>query len=382
MAKNWFSQIDEMDGIVHFDKDPFEQGVFSSSPSLNFIFGNTHLLPFGYTVIFWGQFKGGKSIIVKDIMGQLHKNDPEALIFNFNTEMREEVQMNQRVADEFGIDLSRYRARSSNKPEDVFDFIEVEVPKICEKGGKIKLIAIDSISDILGRRFLNATTVSTQQRGDHAATVQDGLKRIKSIIRKYGIALILTAQARAEQDPIEQMRGRTIKMDGAYYLKHFAEYFVYVGKDENKDSRVDLFGKNYENESMKDMDGKSEILAHKIKVIMKDSTVGITGRTGEFTLHKYLGIINTWEEVLTLGINRTVLSRPNNRSYVLSDYPEKGKESKWTSFDDVAIAVKNNDDLQKEIMRRIRLRDIDLHKSGKAQDEAPRNLEEADSITD
>jgi recA bacterial DNA recombination protein len=375
MGKNWFSKLDEGGSFVDFSKDPFLEGVRSSSPSVNFIFGNTHLLPYGFSMILWGPSKGYKSMLTKDIIGQLHTDDPEALAIVINTELREKVQMNDRVAKEFNIDMKRYRGRDTNKPEEIFDFIENDVAQMCEKGAPVKLLVIDSISDILGRRFLNATTVSTQQMGDHAATVQDGLKRIRAVIRKYNIALILTSHQRDEMDPVEIMRGKKVKMAGANYLKHFAEYFVYTAPNETKDGKTDIFGNKFQLQELSDMNDNPETVSRKVRVMMKGSTVGIAGRTGEFTINLYDGIINTWEELFKLGIARGVLERPTPRSYVLKEYPEAGKEAKWSSFEDAATGVKNNEDVQKEILRRIKLADIDLHQKGALGDVMPNAFE-------
>ncbi len=108
----------------------------------------------------------GKSFLSYDLIGQLHKDYPKAIAIKFNTEMREQTQFNQRVADEFGIDTERYIAINDNDPAGIFDVIEKQIAEACENGDNIKLIIIDSVTDIMGRRAKNATTVDTQQIGD------------------------------------------------------------------------------------------------------------------------------------------------------------------------------------------------------------------------
>lgn len=95
-------------------------GCKFSSPSANFTFGAYHHLPFGYSLILWGLPKSGKSFLSYDMIGQLHRDDPQAIAVKFNTEMREQTQFNQRVADEFGIDTDRYIAINDNTPARYF----------------------------------------------------------------------------------------------------------------------------------------------------------------------------------------------------------------------------------------------------------------------
>lgn len=370
MSNKWLGRLQKLEGAVVGQYDVFSNGVRSPSPSVNFIFGNTQLLPFGYTAIFWGPPKGGKSILCNAIVGQLHKDYPNAIAIKFNTEMREEGQMNERVAKEFGIDLERYQGINTNRPENIFDVIERDIAKDCEEGAPIKLIIIDSITDVAGRRALNADSVNVQQMGDEAATIQAGLKRIRETLRKYKIALILTAHERAEFDQIEQMRGKKTKMAGAYYLKHFAEYFVYIAPNESKEGRMSMAKEEFIDPALKDMMGNEEKIAHKIKVQMKDSSVGVKGRVGEFTLHYFNGVINIHEEVLRLGLARGIIEKPNNVMYGVPNYPNRGETMEWRGVDAILTELAKNEQLQQEILRRIRQQDIEAFKSGKIENEA------------
>ncbi len=369
MANKWLSMLESLPGAVDLKKDIFAEGVRTPSPSVNFIFGNTHLVPFGSSVIFWGPPKGGKSLICSMMIGQLHKDYPDAIAVKYNTELRESFQMTPLQMRNLGIDTERYQSYDTNMPEEIFDKIEVDIAAACEKGAPIKLIIIDSITDILGRRTINATSVSKQQIGDEAATIATGLKRIKNVIRKYGITLLMVAQERAELDQLEQMRGRKTKMAGAFYLRHFAEYFVYLCPNEAKEGKSDFLGNDFKNEDLTDVMGNPEQTILKIKAQMKNSSVGISGRVGEFTFHKLKGIINTAEEAVRLGVARNILEMPNNRTYVLKNFPESGKEGKWTSKEDCLLNVQANSGLFSEIVKRVKLQDIERFKNGIEEEE-------------
>jgi hypothetical protein len=252
----------------------------------------------------------------------------------------------------FGIDPERYRCRMTNKPNEIFDFIEKDIPLLVEKGMPIKLLVLDSVTDVLGRRSMNAKSVDVQQMGDEAATIQNGLKRIKDVLRRYNISMIMIAQERAEMDPVEQMRHKKTKMAGANYLKHFSEYFVYLLKQKlNVPTGTD------------DM-VKQETVAHKIKVQMKASSVGIAKRVGEFTFHRFKGIINTHEEVFRLGCARSIFQRPNNLTYILDNWPEDGKQTKWSGKPECLHALEQDENLSDEVIARVKGRDIEMFTSG------------------
>ncbi len=314
MGNKWLTKLQQLEGAVKIGEyNPFMEGVRSPSPSVNFIFGNTHLLPFGASAIFWGPQKGGKSVLINAIIGQVHQDYPDAIVLKFNTEERELFQLTPTIAKQFGIDLDRYSSYDTNKPEHVFDAIQYKVSEMCEQGANIKLIVIDSISDIMGRRAGNSTSISQQQIGDEALTIKDGLKRIRHVLRTHKIALIMAAQQTNELDPVEVMRGRKYKMAGANYLRHFGEYFVYIAANESKDGRVDILGNEFVDEEHTDVHANPDKVAHKIKVQMKDSSVGIKGRIGEFTLHRFKGVINVHEEIFRLGVARKIFERPKGK---------------------------------------------------------------------
>jgi RecA/RadA recombinase len=219
MSKKWMEKLAKLDGAVDRAYNPFNNIIRTPSPSVNFIFGNTHGLPLGYSMVLYGPPKGGKSVLANAMIGQLHRDDPDAIAIKFNTERRESVQLTDRMMQVYGIDSSRYIAYETNSAATVFDRIANDIKAMCQEGAPIKLIIIDSITSIVGRRAENADSIETQQIGDDAATLQAGLKMILGTIRDHRIALVLITQLRAEMDRLEQMRGNSTKMAGAFALK-------------------------------------------------------------------------------------------------------------------------------------------------------------------
>lgn len=366
MANKWMHELLKKDYAVKRDYNPFANVLRTGTPSFDYIYANTHGLPFGYSEVLWGPPAGGKSFATNAKIAQLHAMDDEAIAVKFNTEQREELQMTEQMMRRWGIDPDRYIAYNTNRPDEIFDFIAGDLLALIQKGMPLKYIIIDSTSDIMGRRTLNADSVMTQQIGDEAKTIQDGLKLIKGVLRTHRIACSLVAQARAELDPIEQMRGNKLKMHAAWALQHFAEYFIYVEQNKTKAGRTDLAGNEFVNEGKTDVAGNGEKFGHKVRVVMKKSSCGPAGRVGEFTMNYHKGIVNIHEEAFLLGVGQGVVMRPNNVSYVVPDFPSKGEQFTIKGKDNFIHALKENTLLCGEILKRVRMIDIHAMESGEA----------------
>ena len=357
---NTMKALQKLAGAVQDTGNPFSLGVQSPSPSVNFCFGNTHLLPFGYSVVLYGPQKGGKSLLANSMIGQLHRDDPEAIAVKFDAEFREKIQLTPQMKKLFGIDDSRYQPYETNSPKEIFDTIDTDIDALCGDGAKIKLIVIDSINSIIGRRMGDSKSVEDYLIGDQAQTIQDGLKRILKTIRRHNIAVILISQVRAEMDQTEIRRGNSQRMAASFGVKHFAEYFLFVEPNLNAAARKDAFGNDLIDSSVSAgigvSDGskaaKGEQTAHKIRVTMKDSSCGPKGRVGQFTLDYKHGIVNLHEEVFELAIARNVITNEKGNTWAFKDV-------KWTGGKpSVLDALKGDEKLQVAIVQELKRRDL------------------------
>jgi len=341
------AKLRKLDGAVNMEYDPMVNVLKTPSPSINWALGiRGYGLPFGYSMILFGPPKGGKSIICNAFIGQLHQDDPEAVSITFNTEMRGELQQDAHSAKAFGIDSDRHITYDVNEPALIFDRIEGEINAMCQEGLKVRAIVIDSLKGIAGRRFLNAKTINTQQIGDQAATIQDGLLRILPIIRKHRIALIMTTHVRAEMDQLEQMRGKTVKMASAYAAKHMAEFFCYVEPNQSKTGKVSLAGETFTDDETKDFMDKALKKGHKIRFKCMGNSMGPADRTAEFTLDYQKGIVNQYEEVFTLGKMLGIIERPNNVMY-------KYGEKTWRGLKACLEALRDDPQMQSDILTQV-----------------------------
>jgi RecA/RadA recombinase len=350
MANKWMQKLQKMEGVVTERKDRFAKTINTNSPSVNFIFGKSHGLPLGYTAVLYGPPKGGKSVLSHMMAGWLHQSDPDAIVVKFDTEYRLDGQLDDESMRVFGIDTDRLLPIMTNSPMTIFDQIEKDIAANCQAGAPIKMIIIDSVSGIQGRREMQNESVEKQTIGDHAQTIQIGLKRILPVIREHDIALVLIAQVRAEMDSTEQMRGNKFKMNAGFGLQHMAEYFIIVEPNRNVAGRKDMLGREFVNEDVKDLAGKGESTAMKIRVKMKDSSMGPKGRMGEFTFDFHKGVTNQWEEIVRLGKGYGIIENPKQGYYSFGGQTWHGEEKMIKAIADDAA-------LQNGIVEELRRRD-------------------------
>ena len=353
-VQKWMAKMQKMENVVKNDYNPFAHIVESRSPSLNFTFGRTHGLPAGYTLLMYGPSKSGKSLVINDMIGYQHQLDDDAIAIKFDTEVRSELQT-PTEADEgnniFGIDPKRVITFKTNHPKDIFDFIERDVPAMCQEGVPVKIIAIDSINGIQGRRGTGNDSIMDMTIGDQALTLQEGFKRILPVQRKYNIAMICSAQVRAEMDP-QAARYSKYRMGAANATMHYAEYHALVEKVNSKESKSDDLGNVMEDEPRKDMSGHTQSTGHRIRFTMKGNSAdgGCIGRTAEFTIDYKKGMSFKEQEVFALGIAQGVIAKPTLQSYSF-------KDKSWRGYSAALEAIKNDNALYNEILKEIKAKD-------------------------
>jgi hypothetical protein len=346
----WMKKLQSLEGAVVGTRDVHSTVIQSASPSFNFVFGKGWGLPLGYSMILYGLPKSGKSLISYMLAGGVHKDYPNGIVIKFNTEFRE-GQLDDTLAKNFGVDRERYVGYDVNDPEMIYDRIEKDIAAACQDGEEVKLVIIDSMNGVQGRRDMDSESVMKQQIGDVAATNKTGLKRILGVQRKYGFSLVLCCHAAVEMDSMLQKVNGMYKNGASTGVQAHAEYFMLVERNIYKAGRVDILGKEFIDDSQKDMADRGAVTATKIKVTMKDSSMGPRGRHGEFTMSPDTGIINQHEEVFTLGTNRGVILRPNQTSYMFGD-------RKWVGKEAFITALRDDQPMQDAILKELRLKDL------------------------
>lgn len=349
----WGAEMAKLPGALQDWNDPHENCIrITRSPSVGFTFANGYGLPRGYTLMWYGVQKGGKSVGCYDTVGALHEDSPTAEAAYYSTEYRIKLQLTPARARMHGIDPKRLHRFQTNKPEGIFDVIEKDIDEKCRKRGMdLQLIVIDSASQIQGRQAANKESVLDYTVGDHAQTMQIGLQRILPVIRDNNIALILIVHVRSEMDQqVLQREGRkmggSIKPQASWATKHFAEYFMYSERDDTKAGREGLT-----NENLQDMrsNGEGEITGSRMRCLMKENSCGPRGRMGLYTFDSHRGIINVHEEVFELCKNRGVIEQSGS-TYKFDTKSWRGREA---ALEELSA----NLSLQKEMMAELRRRD-------------------------
>ena len=356
--KKFMEKLLKLEGAVKESRNPHLNVIQSPSPALNFTFGNGHGLPRGYSMLLYGPPRGGKSIICNAMAGQCHRDYPDAWVIKFNTEFRENGQTDDSQKRVYGIDPERYMAIEANSPDKIFDVIEKEIAALAQDGMDIGLVIIDSLNQIQGRRSMNADTIMTQQIGDNALTIQEGLKRILPVQRKHNFALIVTSHIRAQMDTkvsggaiVHTTPTNAIRPAVSYGTQHHCEYYMYVCPATGSENKVDAFGKKFEDENALDMRDNAEKTGHKIRVKLTDNSVGPKGREGIFTFDYHKGFINQFEEAFELGVARGIIERPNNTMYAFEGREWKGREAMLT-------AIRDDREMVQKVLQELKRRDM------------------------
>lgn len=349
MSNKWLKQLRDYDDVVKYDYDSYapENCLYTPSPYFNWIFNNkSNGIPKNASVLFFSEPKAGKSLSIYGLIAQVHKSDPEGICIYFNTEMRGQLQHDAMP----GIDKDRMIIYDTNNPVDIFDRIEKDIKPMVEEGMPLRMIAIDSISNIKGLQRINSDTVEQQLVGDTARTIKTGLGMVIPFCKMNKILLVGTVQMVANLDGGPY--GPKLKAGMTNYTGHAFEYYVSLKRAGAADDKADIEGKTFEEEGTKDARGNKLLNGHKVYVKMEQSSIGGAGRSGVFTLSYDEGIINQHEEIFWLAKNLNVLKTENNRTYFFGDSKFNGKK-------EAALAIRDNPELAEAILAEIKKLDGD-----------------------
>lgn len=310
------------------------------SPGVNYLFGKTQGMKAGYTTLLYGPPKSGKSLLAFAAAGQLHKDDPDAIVLHFDSEFRDNSDTWAKV---FGIDKKRFVTFQTNQPTDIFDYIANDVKAMLQEGENIKMIIIDSLAMIQYPKEANKESSVNMVIGDAGSYLSGAMKMIIPVIRQFKVALLMCQHVRMNMDP-NSAKYRPWIIPGGMALKHSVEYWILATKIDSKDTKKFDSGRK---------DGSSNEIqtGHSIRVKMEENSMGPQNRAVEIALSYVNGLVDQHEEIANLAVNMGIVDRPNNLTYIVGD-------KKWTGFNNFASAVKADEELQRELVRKIRDNDL------------------------
>lgn len=346
MANKWMKELKKYDDAVKYDYDSFapENCLYTPSPYFNWIFANkSQGIPKNASVLFFSEQKAGKSLSIYAMIAQMHKDDPEGIAIYFNTELRGQLQFEAIP----GIDQERMIIYDTNDPVEIFDRVENDIKAMVQDGMPLRMIAIDSLTNIQGIKRGNSDSVSNHLIGDHALTVQIGLGKLVPFCKRNGILLIGTSQMRGNLDAGQY--GPKEKMAESWAVKHAFEYFVSLKRAGAAEDKADIEGKTFE-EDVKDARGNKLVNGHKIYVKMEASSIGSAGRAGVFTMSYDSGIVNQHEEIFFLAKSLGIMATENNRTFTFGTEKFNGKK-------EASAAIRDNEVLREAILTAIRKTD-------------------------
>lgn len=348
MANKWLKQLKDYEDAVNYEYDSFaeENCLYTPSPYWNWVFANkSHGMPKNSSVLEYSEPKAGKSLGIYAIIDQMQKIDKEGLAIYFNTELRGALQHNVFPS----IDKDRMIIYDTNDPAEIFDRVEKDIKPMVQDGMPLRIMAIDSLTNIMGVKRNDADSVTQHLMGDRALTVQNGLSKLIPFCKRNKILHIATEQMRANMDggygaPKE-------KAAASWSTRHSYEYAISFKKANAADDKKDIEDKTFEEEELKDARGNKLILGHKVYVKMEGNSIGQAGRAGVFTLDYQNGIINQHEEIFWLAKNTGILQMEGNKTYIFGKERFNGKK-------ECALAIRDDKELAKAILFGVKQLDV------------------------
>jgi RecA/RadA recombinase len=352
MGNKWLEQLRAYDDSVDYQYDSFatQNCLYTPSPYFNWIFANkSGGIPKNASILFYSEQKAGKSLSIYAIILEMQKREDEFLdkkgkhipddekshAIIFNTELRGQLQHDVFPA----IDKDRMTIYDTKDPVEIFDRIENDIKAMVQDGFPLRIIAIDSLTNIQGVKRKDAESVGDHLVGDHALTVQIGLDKLVPFCKRNKILLIGTEQMRDKMDASKYES--KIKSAATWATKHTFEYQISLKRAGAAEDKADIDGKTFE-EDIKDARDNKLLTGHKIYVKMEGSSLGPQMRSGVFTVDYKKGIINQHEEVFFLGKNTGVI-KLEGQTYNFGNYKARGQAN-------FATTIKDTPELYKAIL--------------------------------
>jgi hypothetical protein len=341
MGNKWLKQLTNYEDSVNYDYDSFaeENCLYTPSPYWNWIFANkANGIPKNSCVLEYSEPKAGKSLGIYAMIDEMQRRDKDGIAIYFNTELRGALQNNVFPT----IDKERMIIYDTNDPVEIFDRVEKDIKPMVQDGCPIRLLAIDSLTNIMGVKRDTAKSVADHLMGDRALTVQIGLSKLIPFCKRNKILHVATEQMRSNMDA--GTYGPKEKAAATWNTKHTYEYAISFRKVSNTDrEKLQIGDQTFEDEDFKNAQGDALKLGHKVYVKMEGNSVGQTGRSGVFTLDYKKGIINQHEEIFWLGKNTGIILLEGQKTYIF------GKE-KFNGKKECAEAIKADKELAKAIL--------------------------------
>lgn len=354
MANKWLKQLRAYEDTVDYEYDSYakENVIQTPSPYFNWIFANkSHGCPKNAAILLFSEPKAGKSLAIYATVLQIQREDrnkPEdqkRICVIFNTEFRGQLQND--VFPE--LDKQYMVIYDTNDPVEIFDRVEKEIKPMVQDGMPLGLLAIDSLTSIIGVKRNDSDSVADHLVGDHALTVSIGLMKLVPFCKRNKIPLICTSQMRSNVASTSKYDPKVV-MAESWATKHGFEYFISFRKAGAAEDKKDIEDKTFTDDEQKDAADNKLVTGHKIYVKMEASSIGQPGRAGVFFLDYKKGITMQHEELFWLAKNTGVIFIEGSKTYVANGKKFNGKK-------ECAFALRDDKELYDAVLAQVVAKD-------------------------
>jgi recombination protein RecA len=306
-------------------------------------------LPRGHLVQLAGIESSGKTLLALTTIAEWQKEDSQ----NWAVYIDSEFSFEQNWAEGLGVDLSRLYVYRENKATAIFDRL-VGVPAKRGKDGikrdergivkKTKpgildielqtggtglgIIVLDSLATI--QPPAEETSISGKDNMALLARfLPPELRKLTPLLSATGVLFIVINQIRTQPGV---MYGNPEISPGGRAIKHAEAIALNLGIVGGKETQI--------------FDDDKTRIGHTIRAKVIKNKKAPPFRVGLFSIDYTKGIINKNEEIRDIGARYGVISRPNNRTWILDD-------QKYSSKDAITEALKDAD-LQKSVFERVK----------------------------
>jgi recombination protein RecA len=245
----------------------------------------------GRIIEIFGPESSGKTSIALTAIANVQKEGGVAVFIDA------ENALDPRYAAKLGVDVDNLAVAQPESAEETMDMINA-----LTHSGVVDIIALDSVASLVPLRELEGEAKDLTV-GELARLLSKELRKLTGVASKNGVTLIFLNQIRDKVGGFSPF-GTPQTTPGGKALKFYASQRIKINKGKQLDP---------------DKNGRASSTEIKFKV--EKSKIAPPGASGQTVISFNKGI-NQFEEMIVVGAEYGVISRPNNRTYLDPDTNE------------------------------------------------------------
>lgn len=296
--------------------------------------------PKGHLVHFAGAESSGKTLMSLIAIAEYQKSNPGGWAFFIDAEFSFDAAW----AKSLGVDLDRIKVYRENKGVQIWERLvgrpkKIATGKVQPDGKAVKgildlekeyrsglgIIVLDSIAAIIPP-IEEGAEIGKSNISPLARFLPDALRRLTPALAETGVTFIAINQLRVSPNVLY---GNPETSSGGRALRHASSVMVNFGVINGAESKIERGGVR---------------VGHHIKCNIQKNKVGVPYKVAEVAIEYTKGVVNKSIEARDLGAKYGIISRPNNKTWVLDGVQYSGK-------DDIARALED-ETLQSDVVKR------------------------------